>query len=172
MVDQEQGTDSRVVSGPAISGFMWFDISDPMITLSGDDQGRPPLTLHHDIVAARDVRLESSQRSLAALKGALSIHRSWDDRWKCRGYIRREGAEFYVLSVTMTEQEWQQSLQLLSWGYQPRALEIGFDVDYEQHFDGDDYWDDVRYPCVLFNWYQLDWTRTATSDLRSRHYRG
>ena len=163
--------DDRVLSGAAISAFMWFDIGDPMITLSGDDDGRPPLTLWHDITASRDVKLEGPQKSLAALKGGLAIHRSWDDGWMLRGSISREGPEYYAVAVSMTEQEWQQTEKLLSWGYQPRALEIRFDVNYAQHFEGRDYWDDVRYRYVPFNWYRLDWTRAADGELRSRHDR-
>lgn len=165
-------TDSRMVRGPAIAAFMWFDISEPMITLSGDDDGNPPLGLHHDIVAAQEVMLETPHKALTALKGGLSIGRRWDDRYKARGYLRRDGSEYFTVSVTMPEAEWQETMRLLSWGFLPRALELQFDVEYASHFDGETYWDDVRYPSVQFHRYQLDWTPVGTTQLRSRHYRG
>lgn len=172
MNDAAASFDGRVVSGPAIAGFMWFDISEPMITLSGDDGGHPPLAMHHDIVAAQEVRLETPHKALTTLKGALSIGRRWDDRYDTRGFLRRDGSEYYTVSVDMPEAEWQETMRLLSWGFLPRTLELQFDVHHEQHFDGDDYWDDVRYPSVPIHQYRLDWTPGGTGQLRSRHYRG
>jgi hypothetical protein len=171
-MEERQGRDGRMVSGPAIAGSMWFEVSEPMITTVGGELPARRLELSHDLKAASEITLESTGSSLAALEGSLSIGRRWDDRDTRLGFLRRDGSNYYTIAVGMDEAEWQRALELLSWGFRPRMLELQFDVEYEQHFDGEAYWDDVRYPSAIFERYSLDWTPAGTPELRSRHYRG
>jgi hypothetical protein len=48
MQEAEQHQDYGMVSGPAVASFMWFDVSEPMITFSADQDPKRRVAMWHD----------------------------------------------------------------------------------------------------------------------------
>jgi hypothetical protein len=161
-----------MVAGPAIAASLWFEITDPMITTFGNASKPSRMASFFDIHAIGDIDLATPEKKLANLLGGLSLGRRSAEGDAHLGYIRRDGSNYFAVSIVMDDEHWQQVRELFSWGFRPRRLELEFDVEYEQHFDGESYWDDVRYPSAMIDQYRIDWVPAGVTELRSRHYRG
>lgn len=57
----------------------------------------------------------------------------------------------------MSPAEFEQTLDLFTARFHLVTVRLEFDVEYEQSFTGDGYWDDLRYPWVACRAYALDW---------------
>lgn len=154
------GSDPRMVHGAAIADSMHFDVRDPKVRTRGPlaDAGNDGIVFEHCLACIDAVRLESRASALSELKGELTIRSAVDGQ--PRSGISREKSGYWI-DIVMAQPEFEVAYELFNAGFRITQLTLEFEVEYEQWFSAEGYWDDVRYSWVECRTYQLEWTPTA-----------
>lgn len=149
----------RTVCGPAISNFMFFDVSE---AAAGSTAG-PLVTAALRLNDRQEVWLESCGVELNSFEGKLEIFPASNGTGGPRGRLSRTAS--FEVSIYLQEEELAVIVPKLVSTDGPVLLMVEFDVEYCQGWEspggyspdyGVRYWDDVLYPQVAVDRYRFE----------------
>jgi hypothetical protein len=158
-----RGDPGRTIHGPAISAYMFFEVFGATAGSTASGPVRTAKLRAHD---RHEIWLESCDDQLRSLEGELAIFRAPHQAPSVtghRGSLSRGSP--YKLTLFLSEQELALAeARLMSSGGET-ILMVEFDVEYHQGWEspggyspayGVRYWDDVAYPHVEIDRFELE----------------